>query len=268
MRRSIAILLTSSAVVLAACNDGQVVQGVTETPTPTPTVEPTPTPQPTATPEPCQFYGIDASSNLWIIDPVAVTANVVGPTGVSAITDIAITPDNRILAIGFDRAWSLDPSTGNATQISGSAWLDQQNALDALPDGRLLIGGDDALAVVDPVTGYVTPAGTMGGGRVFSGDIAVAGSTFALATGKDYVGGDDHLYSFDIANDSSVDVGSLGAPKVFGLDYGCDGNLYGMIATTPPRLVRVNPSTAQTTDLGSMAGGPSTLWGAAGPVEP
>lgn len=255
------------ALLLAGCNDGQIVQGAIETPSPTATPIVTPTPQPTPTPEPCQFYGIDATSNLWIIDPLAVTANVVGATGINGITDIAISADNRIIGISFDRAWEIDPSTGVATQIASSAWLDQQNALDALPDGRLLVGGDTALIAVDPDTGVKTNAGTMGGGRVFSGDIATISATRAFATGKDYFGSDDHLFFFDIATNQSTDEGSLGAPKVYGLDYGCDGNLYGMIADSPPRLVRVDPNTAQTTMLGTMTGGPATLWGAAGPAD-
>lgn len=255
------------ALLLAGCNDGTIVQGAIETPTPTATPDVTPTPQPTPTPEPCQFYGIDATSNLWIIDPIAVTADVVGPTGINGITDIAITADNVIIGITSAKAYAIDPSSGAATQIAGTAWLVDQNALDALPDGRLLVGGGSALIAVNPDTGAKTNAGAMGGGRVFSGDIATISATRAFATGKDGIGGNDHLFFFDIATNQSTDEGSLGAPKVYGLDYGCDGNLYGMIADSPPRLVRVDPNTAQTTMLGTMTGGPSTLWGAAGPAD-
>lgn len=256
--------LVSGLLLAAGCNSNQLEAGAHPTPTP----PPTPTPQPTPTPVPCKFYGIDSSSKLWIIDPVAVTASVVGPTGISSMTDIAITPDDHIIGITSTKAYTIDPGTGAATQLAGSAWLTGQDALDALPDGRLIIGGGSALAIVDLGSGAVTPAGTMGGGYVFSGDIAATSATEVLASGKPSSGsGNDHLFKFDLSSDTSVDLGDLGAPKVFGLDYGCDGNLYGMLAQSPPKLIGVNGSTAATTMIGSMSGGPSTLWGAAGPAS-
>lgn len=254
------------SLVLCACNDGGIIAGE-PTPTPTATVPPTPTPEPTATPVPCHFYGIDASSNLWDIDPIAVTATNIGPTGISGMTDIAITADNRIIGVTFDRAYEIDPETAQATQIASAAWLFQQNALDAQESGRLLVGGGNQLYSVDPVSGNKTSEGTMGGGYQFSGDIATVDATTALASGKTGFGGNDHLFRFDLASNSSTDEGDLGYPSVFGLDYGCDGLLYGMVAQNPPKLIRVNPSTAQTTLLGPMNGGPSTLWGAAGPAQ-
>lgn len=268
MRRVAAFLGSASFVLsfaLAGCN-GTALSGV-ETPEETPT--PAVSPEPTATPVECQFYGIDATSQLWIIDPVAITAEVVGETGVSGITDIAITSDNRIIGITEERGYVLDAETGEATEIADFPWLADQNALDALPDGRLLVGGVTALIAVDPDTGDKTSEGTMGGGRVFSGDIATVSAGAALATAKvtNGSGANDHLYRFDLATNQSTDEGDLGFPKVFGLDVGCDGDLYGMVASNPPKLLRVNPTTAQTTVLGTMAGGPSTLWGAAGPAE-
>ncbi len=254
------------SLALAACNDGGLVGATTTTPTPSPTF--TPTPEPTSTPIPCHFYGIDAGSNLWDIDPVAVTATMIGPTGISAMTDIAITADNRIIGMTFTGAYEIDPITADATPLTNAAWLFEQNALDAMLDGRLLVGGGTQLFSVDPATGQKVAEGTMGGGKVFSGDIATVDATTALATGKPTSGtGNDHLFRFDLSSNGSTDEGDLGYPKVFGLDYGCDGLLYGMVAQNPPKLLRVNPNTAQTTLLGPMAGGPSTLWGAAGPAQ-
>lgn len=247
-----------------ACNDNSVVSGATASPTPTITSVPSPTP----TPLPCQFYGIDADSKLWVIDPVGITATMIGATGQSALTDVAITPDNRIIAITMTGAFQLNPQTGHASQIAGAAWLTNQNALDALPDGRLLVGGDAKLIAVDIDTGAQTNVGSIATGRVFSGDVAASGAAAALGTAKVTTGsGNDHLVSFNVTSHSVVDLGDLGYPKVFGLDYGCDGNLYGMVATSPPKLVRVNAATGATTMLGTMTGGPSTLWGAAGPAN-
>lgn len=266
MRRPAFLLLAIGLVSSAACNDNGLTTGV-DTPTPTPTLTATPTPNPTPTPELCKFYGIDSSSNLWLIDPVAITATNIGPTGIASMTDITITPSNEIIGITNTKAYSIDPATAHSTQIAAAAWVTGQDALDTLPDGRLAVGGGTKLSVVDLSNGQVTPAGTMGGGRVFSGDIAAPTTSVALASGKDSSGGDDHLYSFDLSNNTSTDLGSLGAPKVFGLDYGCDGQLYGMLAQSPPKLIKVNPDTGATTILGSMAGGPATLWGAAGPAD-
>src|SRR5688572_9789274 len=108
--RRLALVL---AIGLCACNDGGIV-GASTTPTPTPTVPPTPTPEPTSTPIPCHFYGIDSASNLWNIDPDAVTATMVGPTGISGMTDIAITSDNRIIGVTFFGAYEIDPITAEA----------------------------------------------------------------------------------------------------------------------------------------------------------
>lgn len=252
--------------LVAGCNSN-VMTGAAATPTPEETPEPTP--EPTATPAPCQFYGIDATSALWVIDPVAVTATEIGDTGVEAITDIAITSDNVIVGITETEAYEIDPATGEATVIATEPWLADQNALDATADGKLLVGGETALISYDPATGNKSSEGTMGGGRVFSGDIATVSATSALATAKVPNGGgaNDHLYRFNLTNNSSTDEGDLGFPKVFGLDVGCDGALYGMVATNPPMLLRVDPDSADTVTLGTMEGGPSTLWGAAGPAE-
>ena len=261
------VALTGIAVVvLAGCNSAEL-SGVDTSTTPAP--EESPTPAPTATPQACQFYGIDASSTLWVIDPVAITAEVVGETGVEAITDIAITTDNRIIAITEELGYELDPASGEATVIADEPWLVDQNALDALPNGRLLVGGEDELVSVDPDGGNKSYEGTMGGGRVFSGDIATVSNGLALATAKvpNGNGENDHLYRFDLDSNSSTDEGDLGFPRVFGLDVGCDGALYGMVATSPPQLLLVDPTSAQTLVLGTMEGGPSTLWGAAGPAE-
>lgn len=259
------LALSSVLALLAGCNNNVMTGGAAATPTP----EETATPVPTATPAACQFYGIDATSALWIIDPVAITAEVVGDTGIEGITDIAITSENVIVGITEEAAYELDPATGEATQIANEPWLVDQNALDASADGRLLVGGETALISYDPHTGDKSGEGTMGGGRVFSGDIAKVSGSYALATAKVPNGGgvNDHLYRFDLQSNSSTDEGDLGFPRVFGLDVGCDGDLYGMVATNPPKLLRVDPDTAQTQVLGTMQGGPSTLWGAAGPAE-
>lgn len=261
---SVSFTLTIT-LALPGCNSSAL-SGV-DTSEPTPDV--TPAPEPTATPVACQFYGIDATSRLWIIDPIAITAEVVGDTGVEGVTDIAITSDNRIIGITEERAYVLDAESGEATEIADFPWLARQNALDALPDGRLLVGGEAALISVDPETGDKESEGTMGGGRVFSGDVASVPGGYALATAKvpNASGENDHLFRFDLTTNQSTDVGDLGFPRVFGLDVGCDGDLYGMVASNPPRLLRVNPETAQTQVLGTMTDGPTTLWGAAGPAE-
>src|SRR5690348_174556 len=100
MRTRFAIV--AGLVLAAGCNNNQLTAGAHSTP-------PTPTPAPTTTPVPCKFYGIDSTSKLWIIDPVAVTATAIGSTGIASMTDIAITPDDRIIAITNTKAYTLDP---------------------------------------------------------------------------------------------------------------------------------------------------------------
>ncbi len=254
------------ATTLGGCNDNDIVTGADGEPTPTPTDEPTPNPTPTSTPVECMFYGVDSDSSLWVIDPEQITATIVGPTGVYGLTDIAITADNRMIGIGFSSTYELDPSTGAATMISAGTWLDQQNALDSLPDGRLLVGGGAEMKSIDVGTGDAASWGTLPGGSSFSGDIATATGTRAYGSATGGFGQNDRMYVFDTQDGTVELVGDLGSTSVYGLDYGCDGQLYALFATYPPKLAAVNETTAATTVLGQFANGPFTLWGAAGPA--
>ena len=274
--RWVPLLAAIALAAAAGCNGNQVVgKGAQQSPTPTssPTgtaTTPIGTPTTLPTPMPCEFYGVDDVSRLWVIDPAAKTATLVGATGVTGMSDIAITPDQKLFGIDeYGFVYQLNPTTGGASPVGMISQALGPNAMDAAPSGHLLVGGqgDGKLHDHDLATGADTVVATYTGALIFSGDIASVDATHALGTMTDGGGTNhDHLIAFDLSAHTATDVGDLGYLQVYGLDYGCDGNLYGLVAGSPPTLISVNATNAATSVLGTL-NGPDTLWGAAGPAQ-
>ena len=273
--RTIPLIALLALAAAAGCNGNQVVgKGAQQSPTPTSTATatdtPTGTPTTLPTPMPCEFYGVDDVSRLWVIDPTAKTATLVGATGVTGMSDIAITPDQKLIGVDeFGIVYQLNPTTGSASGIGLISQVSGPNAMDAAPSGHLLVGGqaDGSLHDHDLASGADTVVATYSGGLLFSGDIASVDATHALGTMNKGDGvTHDHLIAFDLSAHGASDLGDLGYVNVYGLDYGCDGNLYGLVAGSPPTLISVNASNAATSVLGPL-NGPDTLWGAAGPAQ-
>ncbi len=274
MRKSspMAVLL-----IVTACGSDQLdalpaAQPVLEEPAPdepgvvTPPVdEPLPNPDP---PAPCMFYGIDLQGQLWRIDPEAVTATLVGPSGIASASDIGIASDGTLLAIDDSSLYQLSPSTGQATLL-GSDLFSDQVAGDSLGDGSLLLGGGRTVGKVDPDTLEVTERGELlPFGYNFCGDIAVIDATTAYATAGNWLGV-NHLFELDLAAGTADDLGSLEREFVFGLDFACDGRLYGVVnGLPPPRLIRLTPGPdgVSVEDLGGLDG-VLILSGLAGPAR-
>jgi hypothetical protein len=269
------VILLVSVFALAACQDDSLraaERAAVETAEP---VDPPDDDDPDDPDEPdiidppvaCMFYGVDGDGQLWVIDPIAVTASLVGPSGVSGITDIGITHDGVILAVTRRSFYRLSPSTGAATLIAADVYSDKV-AGDALPDGSMLIGGNRSVGKINPTTSVVTVRGDLlPSGWNFSGDLAVIDSRTAYGSGTNLFS-IDHLFFIDLVTGAATNMGSLERSWVFGLDFGCDGELYGLVDGDTPELVRINLSGMSFTvdELGPVSG-PASLWGAAGPAD-
>ena len=280
MRRIIAAALLVFAC--AACNQQGLVQGSTEDPPEETPVSEEPTPAPTATPAdpvdpiatplptpvPCAFYGIGAGGDLWIIDPAAVTAQLVGNSNLQNTSDLAVTADGKMIVITLTAAYQLDPTNAQAYPYNSGAWVQGQNALDVTPDNRMLVGGGGALTFLGSGPTFdVLPFGS----AAWSGDVAVMGD-IAYGSALDNWEGPDHLIRIDLVTGSVAQYGSFTAPGIFGLDVACDGSLYALTQGSPsegilPRVFHVNPANGAVTELGDLVG-PTRLWGGAGPVVP
>lgn len=243
-----------------------------QTPTPAPTATPfdpqDPIATPLPTPVPCAFYGIGAGGDLWEIDPSAVTAQLVGQSNLQNTSDLAVTPDGKMIVITMQNAYQLDPTTAQAYPYNTGAWVQGQNALDVTPDNRMLVGGGGALTFIGSGPQFsVLPFGS----AAWSGDVAVMGN-IAYGSALDNWEGPDHLIRIDLVTGAVAQHGNFTAPGIFGLDVACDGSLYALTQGSPdegilPRVFRVNPATGGVTELGDLVG-PTRLWGGAGPVVP
>src|SRR5688572_17218868 len=83
-------IAASLVLVLSACGEDSL-SSVPEKPAP---IIPTETEKPV----PCKFYAVDGESNLWLVDPDIPKTTLIGSTGITGLTDIAITPPGAILA--------------------------------------------------------------------------------------------------------------------------------------------------------------------------
>jgi len=274
--------LFAFVLLTAACNQQGLVQGTTasdpeatpdpEDPTPSPTVTPAdpmdPVATPLPTPVPCAFYGIGAGGDLWVIDPSAVTAQLVGQSNLQNTSDLAVTADGKMIVITMQAAFQLDPTTAQAYPYNTSAWVLGQNALDVTADNRMLVGGGGSLKFLGAGPQFdVLPFGS----AAWSGDVAVVGD-IAYGSALDNWDGPDHLIRIDLVTGAVAQHGNFTAPGIYGLDVACDGSLYALTQGSPgegilPRVFRVNPATGGVTDLGDLVG-PTRLWGGAGPVVP
>lgn len=211
MRGLIAVFVL--VLLCAACNSQGLVRGskeeevpeetpVTEDPTPAPTATPAdpvdPIATPLPTPVPCAFYGIGSGGDLWIIDPAAVTAQLVGNSNLQNTSDLAVTADGKMIVITLTAAYQLDPTNAQAYPYNSGAWVQGQNALDVTPDNRMLVGGGGALTFLGSGPQFdVLPFGS----AAWSGDVAVMGD-IAYGSALDNWDGPDHLIRIDLVTGS------------------------------------------------------------------
>ncbi|HQV32547.1 MAG TPA: FlgD immunoglobulin-like domain containing protein, partial [Calditrichia bacterium] len=168
-----------------------------------------------------------ASSALYTVDPVSVTATLVGTTTVAGlIIDIAAAPDGTIWAhdIGQDAIFTVDPATAAPTLI-GATGFDANFAqgMDVDPATGLLYlaaynntAGAGELRLVDTSTGSTTLLASYGFAEIGAFGILpealVPGPEFVSLVGSvsgTIIAGDTdnlvvRLYGVDVANDTTL----------------------------------------------------------------
>ena len=209
------------------------------------------------------LYGADSSSALFRIDAASGATQLIGPTGVGGMTDIAFTPDGRLYGISFGRLYRVDVGTGRATPIGDGIAMGTVNALASDARGHLYVASlDGSLGVLDSVTGRATRVGSYGRGLGSWGDLAFAPDGTLFATAK--LSGRQVLLRVNPATGIATAQVPLAVSDVYGLAFGPGGSLVGAANgdSTPPVLVSIDPATGRSNTIGQMPNARG-MWGLA-----
>lgn len=188
----------------------------------------------------------DSRGQIGTVDVATGTATLVGPSGV-VLTDIAFDPSGNLWGITFTNLYSIDKTTGAATNV-GSLGLNGANALVFATDGTLYTAAFNTnnLYTVNTSTGAATSLGSIGFSS--AGDLAFNGGDLYLSSGS------SELIRINLANLAlSAAVGPIGFSSVFGLATADDGTLYGVAGT---QVFSVNTATGAGTLSTNYAPGP------------
>lgn len=200
-----------------------------------------------AGPDLCGLFA-HTGQDLYRLDPNTFEVLPVGPfnTGGPAMNDIAIDKNDRMLGVSLAKLWSIDRTSGAATEISPfDGATDGLTSLSFVPldDGdpgsaeRLIaIGGSGNVYEVNPLTGATNLLGNLGlasGSQIRSGGdlLSVRGlGTFATVTVGDTATDPDYLATLNTTTWTATLVGasSTGFDKVFGLGYWA-GRMLGFV---------------------------------------
>ena len=207
------------------------------------------------------LFGADSSSALFRIDPRSGAATLVGPTGISGMTDIAFTPNGKLYGVSFTQLYAIDARTGRARPIGSGLGMGSVNALASDARGHLYAastGGD--FGSVSTGTGRATRLGSYGPGIGSWGDLAFAPNGALFATAQS--GGRGVLLVVDPRTGTAAARGPLGVQDVYGLTFGPDGRLIGVGRgdSSAPVLVSIDKRTGGTRRIGTLSG-VSGMWG-------
>src|SRR5215211_603019 len=107
------------------------------------------------------LYVVDPASELYMLDPASASPNLVGPVGISQVTDIAF-HGPTLYGVSFSQFLRLDPDTGAGVAVGGIGF--QTNGLAVAADGTPYAGTTAGeLIGINPVTGTGTVVGSFGG---------------------------------------------------------------------------------------------------------
>lgn len=169
------------------------------------------------------------TENLYDVRVPSGVTTLVGRLG-TTLTDVALTPGNRLFGISYDALFDVDTATG-ATRRRSTLPSGTYNAFDLAPDGTLYIGGGRRISSLDVATGRLTAFANVPSPT--SGDIAFVGNRMLVTvTGP----ADDELVEIDLVTRVSRRLGSIGYPCVWGLaaygptlyGFSCDGYILGI----------------------------------------
>lgn len=216
--------------------------------------------------EPPDFSGLDfppafgtiyahTGQTLYTVDPFTYDLTTVGDFGAAEdMTDLAITPDNKIYTISRTSLFSVNKTTAAATSLfSGIA--SSNVALTFQTDGTLL-AADQAgkVRVIDPTNGDVTEVGAYGTGYDTAGDlVAVAdGTMYGVSTKAPSLGSDTNvLIKVNSTNAKATSVGKIGYTGVFGVAY-AGGRVLAF--TNMGEIIRIDPATGNGTLVRTYSG--------------
>ncbi len=200
-----------------------------------------------AGPDLCGLFA-HSGLELYRLDPNTFEVLPVGPfnTGGPAMNDIAIDKNDRMFGVSPAKLWSIDRTSGAATEISpfdGST--DSLTSLSFVPlngadpnsaERLVAIGSSGNVYEVNSLTGATTLLGNLGlasGSQIRSGGdlVSVRGlGTFATVTVGDTATEPDYLATIHTTTWAATLVGALstGFDKVFGLGY-WGGRMLGFV---------------------------------------
>ena len=190
------------------------------------------------------LYMEDEVSNLYTLDSTTGAADLVGPTGISLITDIAFS-GTSLFGVTFSEIYSIDPDTGAGTLI-GPVGTENYflSSLVAGDDGKLYAAGVSGDFIsYDPVSGITENIGNynIDGGGGASGDLVFVDGTLYASVYQNSDENQDYLATIDLGSGAATIIGDgLGYRDVFGLEYK-DATLYG--STGAGDLLRIDTST-------------------------
>lgn len=203
-----------------------------------------------------ELFRIDA--NMLVAGKVSVEK--VGKFGAGIfITDLAVTPSDRIYGITPTELYEVNPDTGAATLVS-KVTGETNVALTFDKDGTLL-GADSSGSYrrIDPKTGTVTEIGNWG--YHASGDIVGVqdGTLYGIVrpdVDSGSPGDGDRLIRVDPVTGKGTLVGKIGSADVWGAAFWC-GKVYGF--NGKGGILEIDVSTGRGTSIGGTAG---SWWGA------
>lgn len=219
------------------------------------------------------LYRIDTGS----LDEIPVgTFNTGGPS----INDIAIDRNGLVFAVSLAKLWSIDPSSGAATEVGDFDGSDGRNSLAFVPlDGADPLSGERLVTAgtsgdvyeVNPATGALTLLGNYGlsaGSQIRSaGDlVSIRGlGTFAAVTIGDTPGDADYLASVNTTTWVATPIGatSTGFDRILGLGF-WGGTFYGFVDDGAGAGTGTTITIDEFTGTGSVADGVSFRWFGAG----
>jgi hypothetical protein len=113
-----------------------------------------------------KFFMANQDGNNYVLDPSTGLTTLLGPSGFSLLTALAVDAQGTLLGIQFSGTPSLvriDKTTGIATAIAATSPANMQGMAHH-PDGRLFAVNTttDSLYVIDQVTGNTTLVGAFG----------------------------------------------------------------------------------------------------------
>lgn len=199
------------------------------------------------------------ATSLYRVDPDTYAATKVGDFGLSGLlevmTDLAIDGNGNLIGVTFSSVYSIDATTGHATQLSAGSLATQFNGLSFVPGttGDILIGTDNAdgnVYQVNSTTGATNVIGSMGGSYVSSGDVVSVDGFGTVQT----VPGSSHdvLVRLAPGTFAATPIGTnTGFDKIYGLGF-WKGKVFGFTYTG--QIITIDPMTGVGTQVAS--GGP------------